>query len=420
MRIGRSTLFKSSLVLLLCIGTMIPVLANSDNEKFDGSQSNPSSQHVDQKNGVETISEKNVMASSMLDDSNAVYINDQIEMRLTQLQTMPDTESQIVSFTLTITNDSHIDLNFIDYWVQLKTTKGTEYSIDYLTGDKDQDIIPAKSTKDFQFYAEVAPDLTYDDFIFELIAWDFNATNYRRSIGSIKAPKGYTPLVKQGDTGTIRHANSRYHFRLDELHMKDQKDQTKRLELELILENMSSRSTALPDISYSLLTEDGYIYLLEPTNAVEDSLAPRIETTLELSGQLPEDIDLSTARFLIFSNGEQVDLPLALYELPVATDAPEPPAPAQVGVGDKFEIELDRTDIHMSVTDYTLVEQKEEKDEEQENDKDKDKDKDKEEKKDPRYDATVTVLFENVGQFSGNVPAYEYTIEFLESGDVFP
>ncbi len=148
-------------------------------------------------------------SSTVLSTGNApsigqVSVNGNSTFEVKNLSMLPEQGSKTVIFTLTVHNNGTSDLQFIDYWVRLRTASGNQITVKVLPQDKDKNRITPKSSQDIGFYATVNETTQLNDLIFEIIQWDFSQANFERKLGEVQVPDYYSIVTPAGAPRTIQ------------------------------------------------------------------------------------------------------------------------------------------------------------------------------------------------------------------------
>ncbi|MCM3267400.1 hypothetical protein [Paenibacillus elgii] len=236
---------------------------------------------------------------------------------------MPEQGNKTVTFTVGVHNGGATDLQFIDYWPRLRTKSGNQISVRVLPQDKDKNRIPAKSSQDISFYATVNESTDLKDLIFEIIKWDFSMpeADFVRKIGDVSVPDDYTVVTPAGKAHTIQMASNPVKGTIKKVLMsKNEKNYTPTIVLNL--ENVGSKSVAVPGYQYLLRTSEGYMYPLDAKAIKDLTLNPQTNKDIDLTGSVPVSVSTEGWQLVIVQNAQdlKLNLPIAFFALPAVSD----------------------------------------------------------------------------------------------------
>ena len=82
-------------------------------------------------------------------------------------------------YTLTIVNKDKKTLDLTDYWFQINSKSGATFKIKKLDANA-KEVVPANSSKDFTYYAEIDANSKLTDLSIQVIKWDFSLPSYQQ------------------------------------------------------------------------------------------------------------------------------------------------------------------------------------------------------------------------------------------------
>lgn len=252
-----------------------------------------------------------------------VALNATSYFELKNVVMMPEQGNKTVTFTVGVHNGGTTDLQFIDYWPRLRTKTGNQISVRVLPQDKDKNRIPAKSSQDISFYATVNESTDLKDLIFEIIKWDFSMpeADFVRKIGDVSVPDDYSVVTPAGKAHTIQMASNPVKGTIKKVLMsKNEKNYTPTVVLNL--ENVGSKSVAVPGYQYLLRTSEGYMYPLDAKTVKDLTLNPQTNKDIDLTGSVPVSVSTEGWQLVIVQNAQdlKLNLPIAFFALPAVSD----------------------------------------------------------------------------------------------------
>ncbi|RAV03119.1 hypothetical protein [Paenibacillus sp. YN15] len=266
---------------------------------------------------------------------DSVNLNGSQSVSLSDISVYPDGKNNRVTFTLTFTNNSYTDLDFINYWVRLQSNSGLSYSVNLLAEDKDKNRITAQSSESFSFYANVGKDVSLQDLRFKLIQWDFSVAGYERTLGTLQIPADFTLETKVGQSRTVWINQIKTSSKAESMRVT-KRDKANQVSLKFFLKNTDIQPLALPDLQFKLKTSNGLLYPLKISVLTKDAvIQPLEEKEGALTGSVPSEVSLDGAQLVITKteaiNNSSVTTAIAYYELlEKKSDPQEQPASEQL------------------------------------------------------------------------------------------
>ncbi len=250
---------------------------------------------------------------------DSVSFNENQSVALSDISMYPDGKNNRVTFTLTFTNNSYTDMDFINYWVRLQSNSGLNYSVNLLAADKDKNRITAQSSESFSFYANVGKDVSLQDLRFKLIQWDFSVAGYERALGTLQVPADFTLETKVGQSRTVWINQLKTSSKAESMRVT-KRDKANQVSFKFFLKNTDIQPLTLPDLQYKLKTSNGLLYPLKATVLTKDAIVqPLEEKEGVLSGSVPAEVSLDGAQLVITRtetiNNSAVTTAMAYYEL---------------------------------------------------------------------------------------------------------
>jgi hypothetical protein len=250
---------------------------------------------------------------------DSINLNGNQTVILNDLSMYPDGKNNRITFTLTFTNNSYTDMDFINYWVRLQSNTGLNYSVNLLAEDKDKNRITAQSSESFSFYANVGKDVSLQDLRFKLIQWDFSVAGYERALGTLQVPADFSLETKVGLSRTVWINQLKTSSRAENMRVT-KRDKANQISLKFFLKNTDIQPLTLPDLQFKLKTSNGLLYPLKATVLTKDAVVqPLEEKEGVLSGNVPSEVSLEGTQLVITKaeaiNNSSVTTAIAYYEL---------------------------------------------------------------------------------------------------------
>jgi len=252
---------------------------------------------------------------------NKVNISKKSYIEIYDLNMMQTGQGKTITFTLSFTNKDNTEINFIDYWIKARNKKGSQYKPVLVQQDKDKKRILANATTTFQFYMNVSDNVKLEDLVFDIIKWDFSASNFEKTVGKIVTPKNYSVDVPVGSKGIIRTSGAKLKANVDGFAVNGI-DEHNLLSLNLYLENIGF--TALDNMNYKFMlkSKSGLLFPLSTTSIqADEKLLPQDKKQIQLNALLRKNVSLDQMSLVIAKDEEadKITISLASLMLPKAT-----------------------------------------------------------------------------------------------------
>lgn len=302
MNVSKKTTQILLLSAALTLSTVAPAFAD------DGGTTPPSSTST-------------VLSTGSAPSLGQVTVNGSSFFELKNVTILPEKGSKTVTFTVSVHNEGTTDLLFIDYWPRVKTKSGNQISVRILPQDKDKNKITPKSVQDISFYATVNETTELTDLIFQFIKWDFSQPNFERTIGEIAVPDNYSIITAATDSHQINMGGTEVKTSIKKMLMtKNEKNFTPTVILNM--ENVGSRTAAVPAYQFLIRTSEGYMYPLDAKNLKDLAINPQVNKEVELTGSVPVSVSTEGWQLVVTQNAADIklNLPIAYFELPQVSE----------------------------------------------------------------------------------------------------
>jgi hypothetical protein len=237
----------------------------------------------------------------------------------------PQQLGRTIRFTLSFHNSSKTELQFIDYWVRLKTKSNSRFSASLIEAHKNKNRISPNTTEIFTFTASVSEGVRLSDIIFELIRWDFRQPSFERSLGTITVPANYTSIAPQGTSTLIAMNGVNISTKVKQANITASNDKLA-VDMKIELENTGTKSVVIPAYEYLVVTSEALAYSTEVLDLPANfRLFPKMKKEITLKGELPSATYTDNLRLVVSepSNVYADNVPIAAFYLPKSTSAIE-------------------------------------------------------------------------------------------------
>ncbi|TXK85821.1 hypothetical protein [Paenibacillus sp. N3.4] len=239
---------------------------------------------------------------------------------LKQIHVLPDQSGKLATFTVSIHNEGNSELQFIDYWVRLKSKSGKQFSARLLPADKDKNRVAPSSTTDLTFYATVDSSTNLQDLVVQFIKWDFSQSNFERVLGEVAVPETYTDVTPAGGTSVISIGGTDVNASIKKF-VSNKNEKYHVPTVYVTLENAGNHAVTVPSYLFSIRTADGLLYPLEAKGLKDLKINPKESKEIQLSGSIPVAVSANGWQLAVAENiaDLKLNVSVAAFQLPVVS-----------------------------------------------------------------------------------------------------
>jgi len=258
--------------------------------------------------------QKQVVASKVL---GKVNLDRPGYIELKDVIMLSHSSGKTVSFKATFHNEGNSDINLIDYWVYLRTKAGSKSSVRIVPGDSAKDKVPAKSSVTLTYYVQVGSNVQLSDLQFQFIKFDFSKTDFEHTLGTISVPASYTDSAPAGQMRYLATDNTTVVASIDRYYL-GKSEKYHRPNITLKIENIGNQSFTIPSYEFQLITAGGLAYPLSAKGIKDQTLTPKTDAEIQLTGSIPKEVDMKNAKlYLSIPVGEtKISVPVTAFTLP--------------------------------------------------------------------------------------------------------
>jgi len=276
---------------------------------------------------VEPIAARAAVTEQVSVSSSQVKLTANATFRIHDVQVLMQEGGKVLAFTAAISNNGTVALDLMDYWVKVKNKAGAKFQPKLTKADEAKREVAPRTTTYLTYYAVIDAKTNISDVVFEVIAWDFSAADFERSLGTIgpianeqvRTP-AYKARVMAYDSGNLRGALKS--------HLVTADTTTKNITLQFLLENVSLRSMNLNNLQLFIQTDDMSVYTVTTTTN-ELTLEPKERKIVPLQVSIPNSVASKPLTLIVAKKGtdETTIVPIGAFSLPKM----ETSTPAKVG-----------------------------------------------------------------------------------------
>ncbi|MDF2646416.1 MAG: hypothetical protein K0Q73_2221 [Paenibacillus sp.] len=239
---------------------------------------------------------------------------------LKQIHVLPDQSGKLATFTITIHNEGSSELQFIDYWVRLKSKSGNQFSARLLPADKDKNRVAPGSTTDLTFYATVNTSTNLQDLVIQFIKWDFSQLNFERVLGEVAVPDTYTDVTPSDGAAAISVNGTNVKASIKKF-VSNKNEKYHVPSVYVTLENAGNHTVTIPSYLFSIRTKEGLLYPLEAKGLKDLKINPKESKEIQLSGSIPVAVAAEAWQLAVAETipDLKLNVSVANFELPAVT-----------------------------------------------------------------------------------------------------
>lgn len=259
--------------------------------------------------------------SSLSLDVEKVNMTGSSYFELKQIHVLPDQSGKLATFTISIHNEGSSELQFIDYWVRLKSKSGNQFSVRLLPADKDTNRVAPGSTTDVTFHATVNPSTNVQDLVVQFIKWDFSQPNFERVLGEVAVPDDYTDVTPADLAAEISIGGTNVKASIKKF-VSNKNEKYYVPTVYVTLENAGSHTVTIPAYLFSIRTSEGLLYPLEAKGLKDLKINPKETKEIQLSGSIPVAVAADNWQLAIAETIPDLKLNVAVanFQLPAVSE----------------------------------------------------------------------------------------------------
>ncbi|WP_237167742.1 hypothetical protein [Paenibacillus yonginensis] len=247
----------------------------------------------------------------------SVKLTSKSYIRLTDINTLSQDDSNLITYTLTVTNGDTKSLNLLDYWTKVKTVSGTVYNPTLITADKEKKTVAPGSSVTLTYSVKVAKHIKPTSLIFDIVKWDFSQANYERKLGQFKIPEGYLLSTPAAYSKTLRINEAPVKLKVNNA-TSFLSGSYNYVGVDLNVQNIGYRLFEDPKLKFVIKTASGSNYpLTADASSTGYSIQPQDSQTLKLMASIPKSVSLKNLELQVIQDDEtaKTSLPIATMQL---------------------------------------------------------------------------------------------------------
>ncbi|MBD0379226.1 hypothetical protein [Paenibacillus sedimenti] len=259
-------------------------------------------------------------AAAVTSSVGKVSITGSSYFELKQIHVLPDQNGKLATFTVTIHNEGSSELQFIDYWVRLKSKSGNQFSARLLPAYKDKNRVAPGSSTDLIFYATVNANTNLQDLVVQFIKWDFSQSNFERLLGEVAVPDSYTDVTPADGAAVVSIGGTDVKASIKK-YVSNKNEKYHVPTVYLTLENAGSHTVTIPSYLFSIRTSEGLLYPLEAKGIKDLKINPKESKEIQLSGSIPVAVTADNWQLTVAETiaDLKLNVSVAAFQLPAVS-----------------------------------------------------------------------------------------------------
>ena len=255
--------------------------------------------------------------------SQSVKLSTNASLSISSAQFLMQDKGKVLAFTVNYANKESKSIDLGDYTLRLKTKDGKSFKVNVVSSNKDTTSITAKTNQYITYYATVDNGTQLSDLQFEIVKWDFDAPNFERKLGTIKASSNESNQVAPftGKTMNVNNANLRSAIKGAFI----TKDQTSAyLTINFLFENKGLQTIDLSKYSFYIQTPSYSVYKVSASELSQLTLQPNERKISTMTVKLPLAVAGKKLSLVVATTDDvnKVALPAGEFLLPTLAAAP--------------------------------------------------------------------------------------------------
>jgi hypothetical protein len=247
-----------------------------------------------------------------------MYISKYSYMNIVDVTLAPsEDEGQIVSFTLSVYNGDSTNVSLKDYWFRLTNRSGSTYSLKMSAADSKKDVIAPYTKTYITMYAKVGEGVKLSDFIFKLIKFDFNVSNYEREVGRTTFPLKFTNEVKPTSYKALYFPTSILNTKISSASIGLSGDD-RYMTMNFVYNNTGKRAITLSKYKYYVVNSAGIFYEATPSIANDLVIQPQTRQEFQLTATIPATLSTKDWKLIVErDSGDELGtlIPVGSYQV---------------------------------------------------------------------------------------------------------
>ncbi|WP_052429408.1 hypothetical protein [Paenibacillus borealis] len=288
---------------------------------------------------------------STLTGISAIKLGTTLSVKLGNVGIQSQTGGNILTYTLTYTNNASSSVNMVNYFSKIVTAGGSIIKGIPVSADSAVKKIAAKQSTSITYYANIGTAASAKGLKINMYGWNFSAANYEQRIGTFTIPSNYSLSSLTGETRKIELGSIPVNTKAEsaQIYKYNGKVYAK---VGLSITNMGTKVLTDPGYSLYLKSSGGSTFTLTlDDSSSEYRIQPQEKKTLYYMTEIPSYMNVTkmTLQIAKLDEGLKLYLPVSSYSLPAAGTAD-----FTVAAGYTKKISIDSNIVDMKLADASV------------------------------------------------------------------
>lgn len=288
---------------------------------------------------------------SSLTGLSAIKLSTTLSVKLGNVGIQSQTGGNILTYTLTYTNNASSSVNMVNYFSKIVTAGGSIIKGIPVSADSAVKKIAAKQSTSITYYANIGTAASAKGLKVNMYGWNFSAANYEQRIGTFTVPSNYSLSALTGETRKVELGSIPVNTKAEsaQIYKYNGKVYAK---VGLSITNLGTKVLTDPGYSLYLKSSGGSTFTLTlDDSSSEYKVQPQEKKTLYYMTEIPSYMNVTkmTLQIAKLDEGLKLYLPVSSYSLPAAGTAD-----FTVAAGYTKKISIDSNIVDMKLADASV------------------------------------------------------------------
>ncbi|WP_052770552.1 hypothetical protein [Paenibacillus sp. IHB B 3415] len=288
---------------------------------------------------------------STLTGLSAIKLGTTLSVKLSHVGIQSQTGGNILTYTLTYTNNAGSSVNLVDYFSKIVTTGGSIIKGIPVSADSAVKKIAAKQSTSITYYANIGTAASAKGLKVNMYGWNFSAANFEQRIGTFTVPSNYSLSALTGESRKVELGSIPVNTKAEsaQIYKYNGKVYAK---VGLSITNLGTKVLTDPGYSLYLKSSGGSTFTLTlDDSSSEYKIQPQEKKTLYYMTEIPSYMNVTkmTLQIAKLDEGLKLYLPVSSYSLPAAGTAD-----FTVAAGYTKKISIDSNIVDMKLADASV------------------------------------------------------------------
>lgn len=288
---------------------------------------------------------------STLTGLSAIKLGTTLSVKLSHVGIQSQTGGNILTYTLTYTNNAGSSVNLVNYFSKIVTTGGSIIKGIPVTADSTTKKIAAKQSTSITYYANIGTAASVKGLKVNMYGWNFSSDNYEQRIGTFTVPSNYSLSALKGEIRKVELSSIPVNTKAESVQIYKYNGKVY-AKVGLSLTNLGTKVLTDPGYSLYLKSSGGSTFTLTlDDSSSEYKIQPQEKKTLYYMTEIPSYMNVTkmTLQIAKLDEGLKLYLPVSSYSLPAAGTAD-----FTVAAGYTKKISIDSNIVDMKLADASV------------------------------------------------------------------